>query len=184
MTELKNVEADLSRFRIRVLTGDLADPRLGLDDDHYATLAHDVDSWRQLPAPNHYAQLDAISYHGLTGYLPADNPDPGMNCGLPKLPLVDTASIQRRVTEHRGKHNAKSLICSTDAVRDFPQVNARFDDEAGWLIGNAHTAAGRLLPLGDGAGARDPASRRRAESGTDNSSNALGRSSTKSKKKA
>ncbi|WP_165390795.1 non-ribosomal peptide synthetase [Pseudoduganella lutea] len=29
--------------RIRVLTGDLADPKLGLDDDHYATLAHDVD---------------------------------------------------------------------------------------------------------------------------------------------
>lgn len=96
-----------------LISANAAPPRPGL--------AYDVDSWRLLAAPNHYTQLDAISYHGLTGYPAAANPTPGAYCGLQQLPAVDTASIQRRVTEHRGKHNAKSLICSTDAVRDFPQ---------------------------------------------------------------
>lgn len=96
-----------------LVSANAAPPRPGLP--------YDVDRWKQLPAPNHYTQLDAISYHGLTGYPAVTNPTPAAHCGLPQLPAVDTASIQRRVTEHRGRHNGKSLICSTDAVRDFPQ---------------------------------------------------------------
>lgn len=84
-------------------------------------VGHDVDAWATLPAPSSYAHLDAISYHGLTGYPLAPNLDPRASCAVKDLPLVDTASIQRRVTEHRGKHRGKSLIMSTDAVRDFPQ---------------------------------------------------------------
>jgi len=99
-----------------LISANASGPQLGL--------AHDVDSWKRLPAPSQYAQLDAISYHGLTGYLPVPVPladQPTAPCGKKALPAVDRASIQKRVTEHRGKHNSKSLIFATDAVRDFPQ---------------------------------------------------------------
>lgn len=47
--------------RIRVLTGDLADPQLGLDDEHYATLARDVD----LVVHNASRLNHVLPYHAL-----------------------------------------------------------------------------------------------------------------------
>lgn len=81
---------------------------------------HDVDTWALRPAPTCYPELDAVSYHGLTGYGSVTDTSE-KHCDTTTLPAVDRASIQRRVTEHRSKHNSKSLIFSTDAVRHFPQ---------------------------------------------------------------
>jgi hypothetical protein len=75
----------------------------------------DVDYWRdnQATIPN-YDKLDAISYHGLTGYNAAGQ----SVCGkAASVPLVDPASIRARFNKHRQGHKTKSLIYCTDAAR-------------------------------------------------------------------
>lgn len=78
----------------------------------------DMDWWQahSFPgsdAPN-YNEVDIVSYHGLSGYLIRENV-----CGVsdPNVPAVDRANIQKRLRAHRGKHQNKAVMFSTDAVR-------------------------------------------------------------------
>lgn len=81
----------------------------------------DVDSWRNSPnqtLKDSYKELDAISYHGLSGY-PFSSP---LNCNGIKTSVsaVDRQSIDDRFTRHRNAnigHPSKSLIYCTDAAR-------------------------------------------------------------------
>ncbi|HEX6750822.1 MAG TPA: hypothetical protein VF092_26280 [Longimicrobium sp.] len=82
--------------------------------------ALDVDTWAARGELAGYAELDAISYHGLTGY-PAGSVGEA-HCGTTHLPRYDRDSIQARVTEHGGRHRGKALVFSTDAVLDAPQT--------------------------------------------------------------
>jgi hypothetical protein len=82
----------------------------------------DVDVWasRRRRAP-YYTDLDAISFHGLTGYGPVtDTSEP--HCGKASLPAVARDSIAARVQEHRSRHATKSLILSTDALSHYVQT--------------------------------------------------------------
>jgi hypothetical protein len=75
----------------------------------------DVDYWRdnQATIPN-YDKLDAISYHGLSGYEQQTQLYCGRNVGVPP---VDLTSIRDRFNKHRQGHKTKSLIYCTDAAR-------------------------------------------------------------------
>jgi hypothetical protein len=80
----------------------------------------DVDYWRdnQTTIPN-YDKLDAISYHGLTGYVSSAQ----TVCDrAASVPAVDPGSIQARFNKHRQGHKTKSLIYCTDAARTGPHV--------------------------------------------------------------
>jgi hypothetical protein len=80
----------------------------------------DVDFWRNsLTTPNpipHYGEIDAISYHGLTGFREMLHQTV---CGKNEqsLPPVNKESIKARYDKHRIKHKAISLIYCTDAVQ-------------------------------------------------------------------
>lgn len=90
-----------------------------------ATGIFDVDYWRdnQATIPN-YDKLDAISYHGLTGFDARKLTYCGANIDVP---LVNPGSIKARFNKHRRGHKTKSLIYCTDAARtaphEFPGVN-------------------------------------------------------------
>lgn len=74
----------------------------------------DVDYWRNTPSIPNYDKLDAISYHGLTGYSGATQ----TVCGRAvAVPAVDAGAIQIRFNNHRAGHGTKSLIYCTDAAR-------------------------------------------------------------------
>ncbi len=79
----------------------------------------DMDWWKGfsgVPGNNApgYNEVDIISYHGLSAYLVRENV-----CGVndSNVPAVDRASIRRRRLAHSGKHPAKAIMFSTDAVR-------------------------------------------------------------------
>ncbi|HEX8249704.1 MAG TPA: hypothetical protein VF599_16115 [Pyrinomonadaceae bacterium] len=86
----------------------------------------DVDYWRdnQATIPN-YDKLDAISYHGLTGY--RAELQQNVCGGQASVPPVDPGSIKARFNKHRQGHKTKSLIYCTDAARTglhtFPGTN-------------------------------------------------------------
>ena len=79
----------------------------------------DVDTWAMHGELAKYAELDAISYHGLTGYGYETGAE--AHCGTNRLPRYDRDSIQARLTEHQGRHRTKALVFSTDAILDAPQ---------------------------------------------------------------
>ncbi|HKQ51491.1 MAG TPA: NBR1-Ig-like domain-containing protein [Pyrinomonadaceae bacterium] len=79
----------------------------------------DMDWWKAfsgVPGNNApgYNEVDIISYHGLSAYLVRENV-----CGSvdSNVPAVDRAGIHRRLVAHSGKHQTKSIMFSTDAVR-------------------------------------------------------------------
>jgi hypothetical protein len=76
----------------------------------------DVDWWRDHSStyPN-YDQVDAISYHGLTGYDPYF--ETVCNRSNQTVPAADPAKIGQRFNEFGQAHRYKSLVYSTDAVR-------------------------------------------------------------------
>lgn len=86
----------------------------------------DVDYWRDNQATiPHYDKVDAISYHGLTGFKIkkigyCDETD------IMDLPAVNAGSVMARFNRHRRGHKTKSLIYCTDAARTgvhtFPGV--------------------------------------------------------------
>jgi Cellulase (glycosyl hydrolase family 5) len=89
------------------------------------TKIFDVDYWRNNNAAiKNYEKLDAISYHGLTGYPAVNQSVCGATTGVP---IVDPGAIQSRFNKHRSGHSSKSLIYCTDAARtgqhDFPGTN-------------------------------------------------------------
>ena len=74
----------------------------------------DVDDWHDNPSIPHYDKIDAISYHGLTGYPESTQSVCERSASLPP---VDLRSVQTRFNAHRSKHGGKSLIYCTDAAR-------------------------------------------------------------------
>ena len=77
----------------------------------------DVDYWSNNNASiRNYENVDAISYHGLSGYLQKTQ----IFCdGKPAIgvPIVDSGAIQTRFNKHRLTHSSKSLIYCTDGAR-------------------------------------------------------------------
>lgn len=71
----------------------------------------DVDAWAENSASlKGYAELDLVSYHGLTGVADAGSP-----CG--PAPQTDLGAVRARIARHRALHLSKALMMSTDAVR-------------------------------------------------------------------
>ena len=86
----------------------------------------DVDWWsdpRNQVA--NYEEIDAISYHGLTGF----NPFRQKVCNAPDqlVPPVNKVCIDVRHTSHFGRHVNKSLIYCTDAVLIKPLEHFYFE---------------------------------------------------------
>jgi hypothetical protein len=80
----------------------------------------DVDYWRDNQAAiKNYDKLDAISYHGLTGYVATSQSVCGRTASVP---VVDPGAIQARFDKHRQGHKTKSLIYCTDAARTGPHT--------------------------------------------------------------
>lgn len=85
----------------------------------------DMDWWKNYSgvpgndAPN-YAQVDIISYHGLSAYRINDTV-----CGAPNVGIVavDRANIHRRLVAHSSRHPGKAIMFSTDAVREPKHIH-------------------------------------------------------------
>ena len=89
-------------------------PLISVNASNLAGGAFDTDYWRNTPSIPNYDKLDAISYHGLTGFTSAAQ----TVCGkTTSVPAVDPGAIQSRFNKHRATHITKSLIYCTDAAR-------------------------------------------------------------------
>jgi hypothetical protein len=81
----------------------------------------DTDIWKQL-FPQSFAEVDLLSYHGLTGF-PKVGAAPCGSSG--QFAPVTPKHIRNRITAHQGSHGDKGLIFSTDSVNQLEHV---FDD--------------------------------------------------------
>ncbi len=65
----------------------------------------------------HYEDVDAISYHGVAGYVASINKicDQTLN-PAPTEPVIDPQHIQQRFNVHKSKNSDKAMICSTDGA--------------------------------------------------------------------
>ncbi|HLM00769.1 MAG TPA: hypothetical protein VK400_06915 [Pyrinomonadaceae bacterium] len=90
-------------------------PLISVNASNLAAGVFDVDYWRdnQATIPN-YDKLDAISYHGLTGFKDRALEVCGRNVGVPP---VNPGSVKARFDRHHRGHKNKSLIYCTDAAR-------------------------------------------------------------------
>lgn len=91
-------------------------PLISVNASNRAGNVFDVDYWRNTPSIPNYDKIDAISYHGLSGYPQKTQ----VYCdGKPQIgvPAVDPGAIQARFNRHRIIHASKSLIYCSDAAR-------------------------------------------------------------------
>jgi hypothetical protein len=72
----------------------------------------DVDVWRDRPDLPHYADVDLVSYHGLT----AMGKQSFAVCGGVTMARVDDVSIDARADRHLPAHPRTALLFSTDSV--------------------------------------------------------------------
>lgn len=72
----------------------------------------DVDVWPDRPDLPHYADVDLVSYHGLT----AMGKQSFAACGGVAMARVDAESIDARADRHAKAHPRTALLFSTDAV--------------------------------------------------------------------
>jgi hypothetical protein len=119
--------------------------------NYYADVAgqpptFDIDWWRDHPAYANYDKVDAISYHGLTGY-PA-SVQTVCNKGNQQVPPVDPGAIKTRFDTHTNKtsgkgHPTKSLIYSTDAARVGALLHT-YKDQTGTITYELHVRDGQI----------------------------------------
>jgi hypothetical protein len=99
-------------------------PLISANASNPASGVFDTDYWRNTPSIPNYDKLDAISYHGLTGYTSSAQTVCGRTASVP---AVNPGAIQARFNRHRTTHATKSLIYCTDAARTgqhtFPGVS-------------------------------------------------------------
>lgn len=128
MNEARGTHLQLSKFNSKVV-GWIKEvtknwtykPLISVNATKLSGGVFDVDYWRDNNlAIKNYERIDAISYHGLTGYPSANQ----MLCCREKkgVPHVNPESIKARYKRHfdpdkRVGHDTKSLIYCTDAVR-------------------------------------------------------------------
>lgn len=114
----------------------------------------DVDWWRDhASAYPDYDKIDAVSYHGLTGYGPYSE----TVCGRSNqpVPAADPDKINQRFTDFSQAHRLKSLIYSTDAVRT-PAFVHLYADAAG-LQHELHVRDGQIYTNYPNANSDGPA---------------------------
>jgi hypothetical protein len=126
MNETRGTHPAISAFNTKVVgwidaaTADWAHkPLISVNATMLAGGVFDVDYWRDHPNPQ-YHRVDAISYHGLTGFPSLNNRT--VCCQTKQsIPPVNPESIQARYELHfptngQAGHKSKSLIYCTDAV--------------------------------------------------------------------
>lgn len=121
MNEPRGTHQQAAAFSSKVVdwilkwSGPTRRPLISVNASNASGGVFDVDYWRlnQSTIP-FYDKLDAISYHGLTGYPAASQTVCGGNASMP---AVDPGAIQSRFNKHRSEHATKSLIYCTDAAR-------------------------------------------------------------------
>jgi hypothetical protein len=83
----------------------------------------DVDVWKRL-YPATFAEVDILSYHGLTG-LPTIPSSPCGSTG--QFSPVTPADIRSRISTHKMTFNDRALLFSTDAVKNLTHIFADSD---------------------------------------------------------